>query len=170
MLIWNSWLLTVAATCTLVVSAGYVALIKLHVARHILAFVLRRVLRTVCDTTDGRSDSYRVTSDQSGTTLKSARISSLGYFQKFQDHHAHQRLRLRCACLGILVEALELGSKVRSLAGNDLFIFSALRLQRCHIQLPNLHQPLYIQILGAHAELTQRQLPEVLICKCMRSC
>ena len=93
-----------------------------------------------------------------------------GIFVKFLRPSCTSKAQTPMCISGILVEALELGSKVRSLAGNDLFIFSALRVQRCHIQLPNLHQPLYMQILGAHAELTQRQLPEVLICKCMRSC
>ena len=65
---------------------------------------------------------------------------------------------------GVLIEGFELGSTIRSLAGNDLFILSALRVQRCRVQLPTLHQPLSIQLSGACAELTQRQLPEVQSC------
>ncbi|KAK9867091.1 hypothetical protein WJX84_006946 [Apatococcus fuscideae] len=61
---------------------------------------------------------------------------------------------------GVLIEGFELGSRISSLAGNDLFIFSALRVEHCHIQLPTLHQPLSIQLAGVCAELVQRQLPE----------
>ena len=68
MLPWKIWLLVSVAFAIAFSLLTYVAIFKLAVLRKLLAFGLRRALRTVCEDKEGTASTYRVTSDQSGNS------------------------------------------------------------------------------------------------------